>query len=59
MLRPAGVALLQSFDFRFLNGDHHLQRIGIDLTGGRVFVRFRDQDANDPFEWSVKFSTLR
>jgi hypothetical protein len=43
------VALLQSFDFRFLNGDHHLQRIGVDLTGDRILVRFRDQDGNDPF----------
>lgn len=57
--RPSGVALLQSFDLRFLNGDHHLQRIGIDLTGGRIFVRFRDQDANDPFVWFVQYSTLR
>lgn len=57
--RPAGVALLQSFDLRFLNGDHHLKRIAMDLTGDRILVRFRDQDGNDPFEWYVEYSILR
>jgi len=57
--RSPGEALLQSFDLRFLNGDHHLQRISVDLTGDRILVRFRDQDGNDPFEWMVEYSVLR
>lgn len=57
--RRPGVALIQSFDLRFLNGDHHLQRIGVDLSGDGMLVRFRDQDGNDPFEWYVEYSILR
>jgi hypothetical protein len=57
--RSPGQALLQSFDLRFLNGDHHLQRIGVDLTGDRLLVRFRDQNGDDPFEWHVEYSILR
>lgn len=57
--RPPGLALLQSFDLRFLNGDHHLQRIAVDLTGDRILVRFRDQNGDDPFEWAVEYSVLR
>jgi hypothetical protein len=57
--RPRGVALLQSFDLRFLNGDHHLQRISVDLTGDRILARLRDQNGDDPFEWYVEYSILR
>lgn len=57
--RPPGLALLQSFDLRFLNGDHHLQRIAVDLSGDRVLARFRDQNGDDPFEWYVEYSVLR
>ncbi len=57
--RPPGVALLQSFDLRFLNGDHHLQRISVDLTGDRILARLRDQNGDDPFEWYVEYSILR
>lgn len=58
--RPPGVALIQSFDLRFLNGDHHLQRITVDLARDReLLVRFRDQNGDDPFEWHVEYSILR
>lgn len=57
--RPPGVALLQSFDLRFLNGDHHLQRISVDLTGDRILARLRDRSGDDPFEWHVEYSILR
>lgn len=57
--RPRGVALLQSFNLRFLNGDHHLQRMAVDLTGDRILVRFRDQNGDDPFDWHVEYSILR
>ena len=57
--RPPGVALLNSFDFQFLNGDHHLQRIAVDLTGDRIVVRFRDQNGDDPFKWSADYFILR
>jgi hypothetical protein len=58
--RPPGAALIQSFDLRFLNGDHHLQRITVDLARDReLLVRFRDQNGDDPFEWHVEYSILR
>jgi hypothetical protein len=57
--RTAGTALLQSFEFRFQNGDHHLQRISLDLDEDEVLVRFRDQDGNDPFTWMTEFAVLR
>jgi hypothetical protein len=44
---------------RFLNGDHHLQRITVDLTGDRILTRLRDQNGDDPFEWYVEYSVLR
>jgi hypothetical protein len=56
--RTRGTALLQSFEFKFRNGDHHLQRIGVDLDDDQVLARFRDQDGNDPFSWMVEYSVL-
>jgi hypothetical protein len=57
--RTPGTALLQSFEFRFQNGDHHLQRISLDLDDDEVLARFRDQDGNDPFTWMTEFAILR
>ena len=56
----SSAALIQSFDLRFLNGDHHLQRVAVDLARDReLLVRFRDQNADDLFEWYVAYSILR
>ncbi len=57
--RLPGPALLQSFEFKFQNGDHHIQRISVDLDEDLVLARFRDQDGNDPFSWMVEYSVLR
>jgi len=56
--RTPGMALLQSFEFRFQNGDHHLQRVSLDLDDDAVLARFRDHDGNDPFTWMTEFAIL-
>jgi hypothetical protein len=56
--RTPGIALLQSFEFRFQDSDHHLQRISLDLNDDAVLARFRDQDGNDPFTWMTEFAIL-
>lgn len=56
--RPPGTAVLQSFSFRFIDGDRHLQRMSVDLTGDDILLRFRDQRGDDRFEWMVEYSVM-
>ncbi len=57
--RAPGQAFLQSFELKFRNGDHHLQRMTIDLDDDQLLVGLRDNDGNDPFTWMVEYAVLR
>lgn len=59
---PAGRVALQSFFFTFMNSDHHLQRVKIDLKdrdGEWTGTRFGDSDRGDPMQWTVEYVTLK
>lgn len=56
--RPAGLAVLQGFRLAFTNGDHHLERLAVDLHADRVTTRWRDGNGDDPYTWWVSYATL-
>ena len=56
--RAPGNAVLQSFEFKFLNGDHKVQRVSIDLADDMIFARFRDKNGDDPFSWRAEFALI-
>lgn len=46
-----GVPVLNGFHFRFSNGDHELQRVGVAIaTPSSADVFFRDHNADDPYK---------
>lgn len=61
--RPTGRTAIQSFLFSFQNSDHHLDQVGIDLRGAdtpryRAPVHFRDNNLDDPMQWTVEYALL-
>ena len=59
---PEGRVALQGFFFTFMNSDHHLQRVMIDLKdreGLWTGAQFRDSDTGDPMQWTVEYGTLK
>lgn len=53
--------LIRGFSFSFQNGDHHIQRIGVNHTGGtsyNFYTTYRDDNGDDPYTWWVKYLTL-
>lgn len=58
--KPAGMSLLQGFSARFRNGDHHLERLHIDVCNTAVRGTFHDGDGvNDPFRLDVDYIVRR
>ena len=49
---------LQGFEFTFNNSDHHLLGLGVNGSGGNE-VLFRDNNRDDPMQWSATYVTLR
>lgn len=59
---PEERVALQSFYFTFMNSDHHLQQVEVDLKDDNRdwrAVQFRDSDFGDPMQWTVEFVTLK
>ena len=61
--QPEGRIALRSFLFSFQNSDHHLDRIAVDLRRSnaarhRMPVSFRDNDTDDPMQWTVEYVHL-
>lgn len=55
----AGIPILNGFHFRFLNGDHKLDRIGLRPTGDQAaYVTFRDKNADDRYKAAATWLTL-
>lgn len=42
---------LSSFKFFFENSDHKINQIGVDPVLNMAFVRFKDKDGNDPYNF--------
>lgn len=60
ILPPNDRYMIREFNFRFKNGGHHLQGIGVNLAApnGEV-VTWQDSNRDDPIEWKVEYSTLK
>lgn len=61
--KPGGRLAIRNFLFSFQNSDHHLDRLGIDLRGAntpryRPPVFFRDNNTDDPMQWTVEVAHL-
>ncbi|MDN3644610.1 hypothetical protein QWY75_00155 [Pontixanthobacter aestiaquae] len=48
-IQPDDNHALQSFDFRFANGDHHIQQIRLLKGTNQISAAFKDQDDGDPW----------
>lgn len=44
----AGAQVIQGFDVRFLNGDHHFGRFAVNKITAGARVAFSDQNSDDP-----------
>ena len=53
-LQAPSVAL-QAFGFRFQNGDHEIQSIGVMPEKNAARVTFQDGDGNDPFDLELRY----
>jgi hypothetical protein len=54
-----GTSVLAGFDLRFTNKDHHIRELGVwTPDDGRIQVFYSDQNADDPFVWSVQWVVL-
>lgn len=52
--------VLQSFSFSFLNGDHHLQDIGVEYEpSGALYLTFGDGTRDDPYSWTIGYCVLK
>ena len=49
---------IMGFGMMFGNGDHHIERVSVDLTAPPV-VEFRDADPDDPMSWYVDYVAFR
>lgn len=56
--RRPGTRVLESFSFQFLNGDHHLNAIGVQ-AGALVFMGMNDRNYDDPVRAEARFAVLR
>lgn len=55
----AGIPILNGFHFRFGNGDHKFQRIGVRPTGDQsAYVTFRDKNGDDRYKGAATWITL-
>ena len=55
----AGIPILNGFHFRFGNGDHKFQRIGLRPTGDQTaYVVFRDHNGDDRYKAEATWITL-
>jgi hypothetical protein len=55
----AGIPILNGFHFRFGNGDHKFQRIGLRPTGDQTaYVTYRDHNADDRYKAAATWITL-
>ena len=55
----AGIPILNGFHFRFGNGDHKFQRIGVRPTGDQsAYVTFRDKNGDDRYKAAATWITL-
>ncbi len=54
----AGNKLIRGFDFDFANKDHHLREIGVRSVNDNLEVYYADKDANDVFNWRVRWATI-
>jgi hypothetical protein len=67
--RGSGVAVIRGFRLGFTNGDHHLEHWTVDLcpnigtpatcNDNQFFIRFRDGNGDDPFDWWLSYTLLR
>ncbi|MBX3199151.1 MAG: hypothetical protein KF894_13540 [Labilithrix sp.] len=54
-----GTPILNGFHFRFTNGDHKFQRIGLRPTGAQTaYVTYRDRKADDRYKAAATWITL-
>jgi len=52
--------VIQGFRFKFLNGDHHLQDIGVEYhPSGAFYLTFGDGTRDDPYSWTLSYCVLR
>lgn len=58
-LSKKGKPILQGFDLRFENGDHHLRELSIDAEPGRVTVRFNDNNYDDPYRATIDWGIMK
>lgn len=54
----AANTFLQGFFLQFLNGDHHLKRLGIDLTASPQRLWFHDQNPDDRVFFEVQMADI-
>lgn len=55
----AGIPVLNGFHFRFSNGDHKFQRIGLRPTNDQsAYVTFRDHNADDRYRAAATWISL-
>ncbi|MEP0915824.1 hypothetical protein NC981_03270 [Leptolyngbya sp. DQ-M1] len=57
--RLPGRAVIQGFSFEFTRDDHHLRDFKVDLQNNQVAINFRDNNLDDPVNWSVDYGVLR
>lgn len=57
---PGEVQLMRGFDFRYLNGDHHIRTIGVlPETDGGLAITFDDRNGDDPMEYRVSLTKVQ
>jgi hypothetical protein len=58
-LLPGEVPLMRGFDFRYLNGDHHIKTIEVrPETDNTLAISFRDRNGDDPMEYEVSLTKV-
>lgn len=57
--RVRGAAVLQSFSFRFTNGDHHLKQFAIEQYDRQFQLMFNDNNTDDGYDAQIRYAVLR
>jgi hypothetical protein len=54
-----GTSVVRGFRFDFRSEDHHIRAVSVLTPNGRVEVLYADQNADDRFDWQVRWALLR
>jgi hypothetical protein len=55
---PTGEKVIRGFSLTFRSHDHHCREIGVLTSNDNIQVYYGDENADDPFLWTVRWASI-